>query len=113
MYVFRYYVQQLSLTSKGLRQFTLAPLVISCSASSTSPSTLARYNDIFCDYRIKQNNHRTEISGYGTCITISSIDETSIKVHVLLELVANAGMYKQDSATKSQLIHQCIYVTMN
>ena len=72
MYVFSYYVQQLSLTHKGLRQFTLAPLVISCSASFTSPATQARYNDMFCDYRIKPNNHRTEISGYCTCITISS-----------------------------------------
>ena len=77
MYVFSYCVQQLSLTSKGLRQFTLAPLVISCLASFTSPPRQARYNDIFCDYKIKPNNHRTEISGYCTRITISSIQQTN------------------------------------
>ena len=56
VYYFSYYmyVQQLLLTLKGLRQFTLAPLVISCWASFTSPSTQAINNDIFWDYRINK-----------------------------------------------------------
>ena len=101
MYVFSYYVQQLSLTSKGLGQFTLAPLVISCSASFIFPSQQARYNDMLCDYRINQT-----ITELRSVVTVQVPPYLVYMKDVLLVLttsthVANAGMYKQDSVIHS------------